>query len=162
MIPTDLDVAVPHGTYGRLASRSGLTAKHHLALGAGVIDAGFRGNVKILLFNHGKLDFHVPKCNRIAQLLLERFESPPVVVVTQLPGTNGGYEGFGSTWMAVLEAGGWVVATPPVSSDGPDPSEKQSLVPMRPSMRLVDVSLPFHPFRQTGRIAEISMRMGHS
>ena len=50
------------------------------------------------------------------------------MVVTQLSRTNRGSEAFGFTGTAILEAGGCVVATPPVSSDGPDPSEKQSLV----------------------------------
>jgi len=120
IVTTDLSVAVPSGIYGCIAPRSGLAAKHHLAVGAGVINADFRGNVKIVIFNHGNLDFHDSKGDRIAQLLLERIESPPVVVVTQLPGTNRGYEGFGSAGIAVLEAGGCVVATPPVSSDRPD------------------------------------------
>ena len=85
-----------------------------------MIDADFRGKVKIVIFNHGDLDFHVSKGDRIAQLLLERIESPPFVVVTKLPGTNRGSEGFGSTVMAVNEAGGRVVSTAPVSSDRTD------------------------------------------
>ena len=70
IVPTDIAVAMPEGTYGRIASRSGLAAKHHLAVGAGVIDADYRGNVKIVLFNHGNLDFHVSNVDRVAQLLL--------------------------------------------------------------------------------------------
>ena len=70
---------------------------------------------------------------------MERIESLAVVVVTQLPGTNRGSEGFGSTWMAVLEAGGRVVVTPLVSSDGPDPSDMQSLVPPEPPLEEDDV-----------------------
>ena len=45
--PTDIAVAIPDGTYGQIAPRSGLAAKHHLAVGAGVIDADYRGNVGI-------------------------------------------------------------------------------------------------------------------
>jgi len=52
IVPTDLDVAVPLGNYCRIAPRSGLAANHHLTVGAGVTDADFRGNVKIVLFNH--------------------------------------------------------------------------------------------------------------
>ena len=69
-----------------------------------MIDVDIRWNVNIVLFNHGNLDFHVSKGDLIAKLLLERIESPPVVVVTQLPGTNCGSKDFGSTGMAVLEA----------------------------------------------------------
>ena len=75
LLHTDIAIAVPKGTYGRIASRSDLAAKHHLAVGAGVIDADYLGNVKVLLFNRGTLDFHVSKCDRIAQLLLERVSS---------------------------------------------------------------------------------------
>ena len=89
-------------------------------MGAGVIEADFGGNARIVLLNYGSLDFHVSTGDRIAQSLLERIESPPVVVFTQLPGTNRGYKGFGSTWMAVTESGGRVVITTPVHSDGPD------------------------------------------
>jgi dUTP pyrophosphatase len=66
LIPTDLAMVVPQGTYGRIAPRSGLAVKHFLSVGAGVIDADYRGNVKVLLFNHGDLDFHVSKGDRIA------------------------------------------------------------------------------------------------
>ena len=79
IVPTDTAVAIPEGTYGRISPRSGLAAKHHLAVGAEVIDADYRGNVRVLLFNHGNLDFHVAKEDRIAQLLLERIASPSVV-----------------------------------------------------------------------------------
>ena len=81
IVPTDIAVAITEGTYGRIAPRNGLAAKYHLAVGAGVIDADYRGNVRVVLFNHGNLDFHVSKGDRIAQLLLERIASPPVVAV---------------------------------------------------------------------------------
>ena len=61
IVPTDIAVAIPEGTYGRIAPRSGLAAKHHLAVGAGVIDADYRWNVRVVLFNHGNLDFHVSR-----------------------------------------------------------------------------------------------------
>ena len=85
LISTDISIALPEGTYGRIAPRSGLAAKHYLAVGAGVIGADFRGNVNVVLFNHSSLDFHVSKGDRIAQLLLERIASPPVINVTELP-----------------------------------------------------------------------------
>ena len=102
LIPTDLAMLVPKGTYGRIAPRSGLAFKHFLSVGAGVIDADYRGNVKVLLFNHGDLDFHVSKGDRIAQLLLERIESPPVVITTALTPTQRGVQGFGSTGLRNL------------------------------------------------------------
>ena len=63
-------------------------------------------------------DFYVSKGDRIAQFLLELIVSPQVLLVTELPGTNLGSKGFDSTVMAVIEACGRVVVTPPVTSDG--------------------------------------------
>ena len=57
LIPTDLAIAVPRGTYARIAPRSGLAEKHFLSVGVGVVDADYRGNVKVLLFNHGMWTF---------------------------------------------------------------------------------------------------------
>ena len=69
IVHTYLAVAVPSGTYGRIPPRSGLAAKHYLAVGSILIDADFRGNVKIVLFNHGNLGFHISKSDGIAQLI---------------------------------------------------------------------------------------------
>lgn len=57
---------------GRIAPRSGLASKHFIDTGAGVIDADYRGQVKVLLFNHGEEEFKVKEGDRIAQLVLER------------------------------------------------------------------------------------------
>lgn len=57
LIATDLILHVPRGCYGRIAPRSGLAWKHSLDVGAGVIDADYRGNVGIILFNHSDLNF---------------------------------------------------------------------------------------------------------
>jgi dUTP pyrophosphatase len=57
---------------GRIAPRSGLASKHFIDTGAGVIDSDYRGQVKVLLFNHGEEEFKVKEGDRIAQLVLER------------------------------------------------------------------------------------------
>lgn len=57
---------------GRVAPRSGLASKHFIDTGAGVIDADYRGEVKVLLFNFSEVDFTVQQGDRIAQLVLER------------------------------------------------------------------------------------------
>ena len=85
LIPTDIAVAVPRGTYARITPRSGLAAKHFISIGAGVVDADYRGNIQVLLFNHGDLDFQVSKGDRIAKLLVECVASPSVVGTTNLP-----------------------------------------------------------------------------
>lgn len=59
-------------TDGRIAPRSGLASKNFIDVGAGVIDADYRGQVKILLFNHSDVDFQVKEGDRVAQLVLER------------------------------------------------------------------------------------------
>lgn len=56
-VKTDLAMAIPSGTYGRVAPRSGLAAKHFIDTGAGVIDEDYRGELKVLLFNHSDVDF---------------------------------------------------------------------------------------------------------
>ncbi|KAL2133914.1 hypothetical protein VTI74DRAFT_1388 [Chaetomium olivicolor] len=97
LVETDISIAVPAGTYGRVAPRSGLAAKHFIDTGAGVIDADYRGPVKVLLFNHNETDFEVKEGDRIAQLVIERIYTPEVVEVQELEASVRGAGGFGST-----------------------------------------------------------------
>lgn len=57
LVKTDIAIAVPEGHYGRVAPRSGLAHKHFIDVGAGVIDADYRGNVGVILFNHNTTEF---------------------------------------------------------------------------------------------------------
>ncbi len=66
LIPTGIAMAIPIGNYGRIAPRSGLAAKNFIDVGAGVIDADYRGEVKVLLFNFGETDFKVNPGDRVA------------------------------------------------------------------------------------------------
>ncbi|EEQ86404.2 dUTP pyrophosphatase [Blastomyces dermatitidis ER-3] len=97
LVNTGLAIAVPEGTYGRIAPRSGLASKHFIDTGAGVIDADYRGEVKVLLFNFSDTDFTINEGDRIAQLVLERIYTPEVVEVEQLEESVRGAGGFGST-----------------------------------------------------------------
>lgn len=97
LIKTNIAVAIPTGHYGRVAPRSGLAVKYGISVGAGVIDEDYRGDVGVLLFNHGSVSFHVNVGDRIAQLVLERISTPEVVVVDTLPESTRGDGGFGST-----------------------------------------------------------------
>lgn len=99
MIATDLSIIVPAGTYGRVAPRSGLAVKNGISTGAGVIDADYRGEVKIVLFNHSDRDFEVNKGDRIAQLVLEKIVNAEIQEITaeELTETERGSGGFGST-----------------------------------------------------------------
>ncbi|KAI3659793.1 hypothetical protein MP638_002750 [Amoeboaphelidium occidentale] len=97
IVPTDISIAVPEGTYGRVAPRSGLAVKHFLDVGAGVIDEDYRGPVGVVLFNFSQTDYKVQKGDRIAQLVLEKIMTPEVQEVEDLDATDRGAGGFGST-----------------------------------------------------------------
>ena len=97
-MPTGIAIAVPQGTYGRVAPRSGLAVKHGLGTGAGVIDADYRGEVMVVMFNHSDEDFEIKQGDRCAQLVLERIVNPNVVEVEgDLEISVRGSGGFGST-----------------------------------------------------------------
>ncbi|KZO89773.1 dUTP pyrophosphatase [Calocera viscosa TUFC12733] len=97
LIDTQISIAVPVGTYGRVAPRSGLASKFMIDTGAGVIDADYRGIVFVLLFNLSDKDFEVQEGDRIAQLIIEKIETPAVMEVADLEETLRGAGGFGST-----------------------------------------------------------------
>ncbi|TPX34387.1 dUTP diphosphatase [Synchytrium microbalum] len=97
IVPTDIQIALPPGTYGRVAPRSGLAVKHFLDVGAGVIDEDYRGNVGVVMFNFSDVDFEVKTGDRIAQLILERIYHTTVLEVEDLSLTIRGAGGFGST-----------------------------------------------------------------
>lgn len=97
MVPTDLSIAVPSGTYGRVAPRSGLAVKNFIDVGAGVIDEDYRGPVNVVLFNFSKVDFQIKQGDRIAQLVLEKIAQAEVVECENLDATERGEGGFGST-----------------------------------------------------------------
>ncbi|KAK1366400.1 Deoxyuridine 5'-triphosphate nucleotidohydrolase [Heracleum sosnowskyi] len=97
LVPTDLSIAIPEGTYGRIAPRSGLTWKHSIDVGAGVIDGDYRGPVGVILFNHSDVEFQVNVGDRIGQLIIEKIMTPDVTEVDDLDDTVRGVGGFGST-----------------------------------------------------------------
>ncbi|TFY71961.1 hypothetical protein EVG20_g1042 [Dentipellis fragilis] len=97
LVDTQISIAVPAGTYGRVAPRSGLASKFMIDTGAGVIDADYRGVVFVLLFNLSDQDFTVEEGDRIAQLIIEKIETPAVLEVEDLDATLRGAGGFGST-----------------------------------------------------------------
>ena len=97
MVPTDLSIAVPSGTYGRVAPRSGLAVKNFIDVGAGVIDEDYRGPVNVVLFNFSKTDFQIKQGDRIAQLVLEKIAQAEVAECENLDETERGEGGFGST-----------------------------------------------------------------
>ena len=75
---TDLAMALPTGCYGRIAPRSGLALKKFIDIGAGVIDADYRGEVGVILFNFSDQDFVVNMGDRIAQIIFEKIKTPQI------------------------------------------------------------------------------------
>merc|ERR1719492_556759 len=86
LVKTDLQIKVPHGTYGRVAPRSGLAWKNHIDIGAGVVDQDYRGNVGVVMFNHADVAFSIKKGDRIAQLICEKIEYPELEECSELNG----------------------------------------------------------------------------
>ena len=99
LVSTDLAFKIPNGHYGRVAPRSGFSWKQHTHIGAGVIDSDYRGHVRILVFNLGPEEVVVQQGDRIAQLILEKISTPPIIEVSSLDDTERGDGGFGSTGM---------------------------------------------------------------
>lgn len=102
IVKTDLQVQVPEGSYGRVAPRSGLAVKNFIDVGAGVVDEDYRGNLGVVLFNHGDVDFEVKRGDRIAQFICERIFYPELEQVDKLDDTVRGEAGFGSTGVKEL------------------------------------------------------------
>jgi len=98
-VPTGLTIALPAGTEGQVRPRSGLAAKFGVTVlnSPGTIDADYRGEVKVLLINHGTAPFEIRRGERIAQLVVARYERVTWVRAESLPETDRGTGGFGST-----------------------------------------------------------------
>ena len=99
MIPTGIAVAIPDGHAGLVAPRSGLAARNGVSVvnGPGVVDAGYRGEIKVILINHGVEPLRLARGDRVAQLLVVPIELPELVEVDQLPDSVRGEGGFGSS-----------------------------------------------------------------
>ena len=99
-VGTGIALAIPEGWAGLVLPRSGLAARHGITLpnAPGLIDAGYRGEVRVLLLNADSREaFHVAPGDRIAQLVLMRHESPELIEVESLEETVRGTGGFGSS-----------------------------------------------------------------
>ena len=99
LIPTGLTIAIPEDTEVQIRPRSGLAAKSSLSVlnTPGTIDSDYRGELKVILFNHGKENFLVNNNDRIAQMILMPVLKVDFQEVDNLPETIRGSGGFGST-----------------------------------------------------------------
>lgn len=98
-VPTGLSLALPRGTEGQVRPRSGLALRHGVTVlnSPGTIDADYRGEIQVLLINHGEHAFEIRRGDRIGQLVIAPILQARLLEQTQLPQTARGEGGFGST-----------------------------------------------------------------
>ena len=99
LIPTVLSVAFPEDYEIQIRPRSGLAAKNNISVlnTPGTIDSDYRGEIKVIIFNHGNNDFNINNGDRIAQMVLTPVIKMDLEEVQDLPKTIRGKDGFGST-----------------------------------------------------------------
>ena len=100
LVPTGIAIALPDGYVALVHPRSGLAIKHGVTMvnAPGTVDAGYRGELQIILINHDKIEpVSFKRGDRIAQLVIQKVERAEFIEVRDLPGSGRGTGGFGST-----------------------------------------------------------------
>jgi dUTP pyrophosphatase len=99
LVPTGLTMALPPGYEAQVRPRSGLAAKHGVTVlnAPGTVDADYRGEIGVLLINHGEAPFPIRRGERIAQMIIASVVRAELVVAVSLRSTDRGSGGFGST-----------------------------------------------------------------
>ena len=99
IIRTGIKLALPEGFEAQVRPRSGLAAKHGISIlnSPGTIDSDYRGEIGVILVNLSNQTFTVNRGDRIAQLVLAKYEKINWKIIKELPKTNRGFGGFGST-----------------------------------------------------------------
>ena len=99
LVSTGVSIAIPFGFVGLVHPRSGLAAKHGITIvnAPGTVDAGYRGEIKVNLLNTSAEDWSFQAGDRIAQIVLQKFETAEFIAVSTLPGSDRGDSGHGST-----------------------------------------------------------------
>ena len=103
LIPTGIAIALPDGYAAFVHPRSGLAIKHGVSIvnAPGTIDAGYRGELQVILINHDRhATVMFSRGDRIAQLVIQKVEHADFIEVLELPGSGRGTDGFGSTGRA--------------------------------------------------------------
>lgn len=102
LVPTGLAMALPEGFEAQVRPRSGLAAKHAVTVlnAPGTIDADYRGEVKVILINHGSQPFVIERGMRIAQMVIAPVVQASWSLCSELPSSDRGTGGFGSTGTA--------------------------------------------------------------
>ena len=103
LVPTGIAIELPPGTEAQIRPRSGLALKHQITVlnTPGTIDEGYRGEIGVILINHGKQTFKVTKGMKIAQMVIAPVIRVEIEEVDQLSDSSRGSGGFGSTGMRV-------------------------------------------------------------
>ncbi|NDL66328.1 dUTP diphosphatase [Anaerotalea alkaliphila] len=99
LVPTGIKIALPEGYEAQIRPRSGLAFKHGISMvnSPGTIDADYRGEIKVIMINHGKEDFTINRGERIAQMVLNQVAQAQWNPVDTLDETERGGNGFGHT-----------------------------------------------------------------
>ena len=100
LVPTGLAIAIPEGYVGLVHPRSGLAIKNGISMvnTPGTIDSGYRGEIAVILINHDREEtFEIKRGDRIAQLVIQQVEIAELVAVEELPTSQRGAGGFGSS-----------------------------------------------------------------
>jgi len=99
LVPTGIAISLPEGFEAQIRPRSGLALKNKIGIlnSPGTIDADYRGEIKIILFNFGKEDFVIEPASRIAQMVISKYETADFSLVEKLDETERGEGGFGHT-----------------------------------------------------------------
>lgn len=99
LIKTGIQIELPKGTEAQIRPRSGLALKNQITVlnTPGTIDEGYRGEIGVILINHGKQEFHVEKGMKIAQMVVKPVFTVTIKEIEELTGTTRGEGGFGST-----------------------------------------------------------------
>lgn len=96
-VPTGIAIELPPGVEAQVRPRSGMALKHSVTVNFGTIDPGYRGEIRVVMFNLGKADYVIEKWDRIAQLVVARYESVEWEEGGELGESQRGEGGFGSS-----------------------------------------------------------------
>jgi len=99
LIGTGIQMELPQGIEAQIRPKSGLALNHGITIvnTPGTIDAGYRGEIKVILINFGKKEYKVEKGQKIAQIVFNKIEKPEIIEVSKLNESKRGAKGFGST-----------------------------------------------------------------
>ncbi len=105
-VPTGIAIALPAGYEAQVRPRSGLALNHGVTLlnSPGTIDSDYRGEIKVIVINHGDAPFRIARGMKIAQLVIARYEQAVLTEVNELPASVRGSGGFGSTGLGLKRA----------------------------------------------------------